>query len=287
MFIMKDLLKTAFLLWTLQLSVQDPAAENLVLRPGNVNGMQDCPINVYFTIDTSESVALKEYPWGSQVEELKVFLRMFVQKLQSTTLLAKQVQWSYGGLHFSDRVEVFSQVTSEASIFLARVNAISYIGRGTFIDCALRNMTEQVQRGMLGSRHRLQFAVVLTDGHITGSPCGGVQQAAEAAKAAGIKIFVVATSSDTMENELKHIASSPVELYRKDYLAFPSTSRESAVNRITDAMVKEGEYECVEQGCLRSEGPHGPKGSKGVKVRIRIINLFFYFYFAVSFELSI
>lgn len=199
-------------------------------------GKDDCPINVYFTVDTSESVALKEYPWGSQVEELKIFLRMFVQKLQATKLQAKQVEWSYGGLHFSDQVEIFSEITSDVSTFLARVSAVNYIGRGTFIDCALRNMTEQVRLTPSG-KPRLQFAVVLTDGHITGSPCGGVQVAAEAAKAAGIKIFVVATHFDTMESELKQIASSPVELYRKDYLAYPSGHRQSAVNRITDLMV--------------------------------------------------
>ncbi|KAM9404086.1 collagen alpha-2(VI) chain-like isoform 2-T2 [Salvelinus alpinus] len=262
---MAGVLKAFLLLWVLQVSAQDPEYDHLLVRPRNINDEKDdCPVNVYFTIDTSESVALREFPWGSLVEELKVFLQMFVERLQTTTLGAKRVQWAYGGLHFSDRVEVFSQVVTDAAVFLRRAQAIRYIGRGTFIDCALRNMTEQVRLTARG-KPRLQYAVVLTDGHITGSPCGGVSRAAEAAKAAGIKIFVVATNEETMESELKQIASSPVELYRKDYMAFPASNRQAAVNRITDTMIKEAEFECQAPMCIQTEGAAGLKGYKGMK----------------------
>ncbi|KAJ8394662.1 hypothetical protein AAFF_G00044650 [Aldrovandia affinis] len=262
--LMDILLRSAFVLWALQVSAFDPEYDHLVIRPPNGSDDRDCPINVYFNIDTSESVALKDYPWGSLVEEIKVFLKVFVQKLEATTLRSGDVQWAYGGLHFSDRVEVFSQVTGEASAFVARANAVKYIGRGTFIDCALRNMTEQVRRAPAG-RPRLQFAVVLTDGHVTGSPCGGVQQAAEAAKAAGIKIFVVAIDKDTVESELRQIASSPVELYRKDYVAFPRAKRDEAIRLIIDAMVKEGESVCQKQVCIHTLGMPGPRGHRGAK----------------------
>ncbi|XP_038833382.1 collagen alpha-2(VI) chain-like [Salvelinus namaycush] len=262
---MAGVLKAFLLLWVLQVSAQDPEYDHLLVRPRNINDEKDdCSVNVYFTIDTSESVALREFPWGSLVEELKVFLQMFVERLQTTTLRAKRVQWAYGGLHFSDHVEVFSQVVTDAAVFLGRAQAIRYIGRGTFIDCALRNMTEQVRLTARG-KPRLQYAVVLTDGHITGSPCGGVSQAAEAAKAAGIKVFVVATNEETMESELKQIVSSPVELYRKDYMAFPASNRQAAVNRITDTMIKEAEFECQAPMCIQTEGAAGPKGYKGMK----------------------
>ncbi|XP_064883416.1 collagen alpha-2(VI) chain-like [Oncorhynchus nerka] len=262
---MAEVLKAVLLLWVLQVSAQDPEYDHLLVRPRNINDEKDdCPINVYFTMDTSESVALREFPWGSLVEELKMFLQMFVERLQTTPLRAKRAQWAYGGLHFSDRVEVFSQVVTDAADFLGRAQAIRYIGRGTFIDCALRNMTEQVRLTASG-KPRLQYAVVLTDGHITGSPCGGVSRAAEAAKAAGIKIFVVATNEYTMESELKRIASSPVELYRKDYMAFPASNRQAAVNRITDTMIKEAEFECQAPMCIQTKGAVGPKGYKGMK----------------------
>nr|XP_006000057.1 PREDICTED: collagen alpha-2(VI) chain-like [Latimeria chalumnae] len=223
-----------------------------------------CPISVYFVVDTSESVALKEYPWGSLVDVLKLFLRTFVSKLQTVNLQASKVNLEIGGLHFSDRVEIFSQVTSNIQDFLQRVKAINYIGRGTFIDCALRNMTEQMRLSSQG-RPQLRFAVILTDGHITGNPCGGVQAAAEAARAAGIKIFVVATSLDTMESELKMIASSPVEVYRKDYIAYPNNYTNVTVNRIIDIMAKEGDSMCDAPTCFTIEGNKGLKGTKGIK----------------------
>uniref|UniRef100_H3A5U4 VWFA domain-containing protein n=1 Tax=Latimeria chalumnae TaxID=7897 RepID=H3A5U4_LATCH len=223
-----------------------------------------CPISVYFVVDTSESVALKEYPWGSLVDVLKLFLRTFVSKLQTVNLQASKVNLEIGGLHFSDRVEIFSQVTSNIQDFLQRVKAINYIGRGTFIDCALRNMTEQMRLSSQG-RPQLRFAVILTDGHITGNPCGGVQAAAEAARAAGIKIFVVATSLDTMESELKMIASSPVEVYRKDYIAYPNNYTNVTVNRIIDIMKKKSYGQCDAPTCFTIEGNKGLKGTKGIK----------------------
>lgn len=256
---MDVLLKTVLLLWAIRVSAQDPEYENLVIQPANSKDDRDCPINVYFAMDTSESVALRDYPWGSLVEELKRFLKIFVEKLEGTTLRSSKVQWAYGGLHFSDRVEIFSRVTSEASVFLARAKAIRYIGRGTFIDCALRNMTEQMSQVSPG---KLQFAVVLTDGHVTGSPCGGVQQAAEAAKAAGMKIFVVATDQNTAESELRQIASSPVQLYRKE---FQRGSQDAAVQMIIDTMVKEGEFVCQGPMCVQTAGRPGPKGQRGRK----------------------
>nr|XP_023991954.1 collagen alpha-2(VI) chain-like [Salvelinus alpinus] len=204
-----------------------PRIRPLASEARNINDEKDdCPVNVYFTIDTSESVALREFPWGSLVEELKVFLQMFVERLQTTTLRAKRVQWAYGGLHFSDRVEVFSQVVTDAAVFLGgHSHQVHYSASqsatvvSTLVGVPSSTVPEEHDRAGEANgqgKARIQYAVVLTDGHITGSPCGGVSRAAEAAKAAGIKIFVVATNEETMESELKQIASSPVAWPRRD-----------------------------------------------------------------------
>ncbi|XP_072515232.1 collagen alpha-2(VI) chain-like [Salminus brasiliensis] len=244
-----------------QFSAQSLPATNL----GKCHPYGDsCLINVYFAIDTSESVVTARFPWGSLVDELIDFLTLFVDRLEKATLLFSNLQWAYGGLHFSSHVEVFSPIVLKPAPFLTRARAIRYIGKGTFIDCALRNVTEQVRLRSLG-KPALQYAVVLTDGHMTGSPCGGIQQAAEAAKAAGIKIFVVATSQDTVEGELKIIASSPSEMYRKDYLAFPSEQQTEAVSRITRAMINEANFVCQKPICMETKGTDGPKGHKGIK----------------------
>ncbi|XP_053570500.1 collagen alpha-2(VI) chain-like [Bombina bombina] len=227
-------------------------------------GTSQCPINVYFTIDTSESVALKESPLGGLMNELKVFLRTFVMHLQGVRIRGSQIRWKYGALHFSDTVESIIGLTDDSSTFIESVNKVKYIGRGTFVDCALKAMTEAIQTesGAIGG---LKFAIVFTDGHITGSPCGGTMGAAEAMKNAGIKTFVVATSLDTVESELTLIASTPYELYRNNYLASPSSHLNRTISRIIDIMTKEAETECGASICLASNDSPGPKGLKGFK----------------------
>ncbi|KAG5271008.1 hypothetical protein AALO_G00174820 [Alosa alosa] len=257
----------AFLSWVvlllsmLQTSAQDPEYDHLIIRPGD---QYFCPVGVYFALDTSESVALRDQPWGSRVDELKTFLKVFSGRLEASVMQSQGIQWTYGGLHFSDHVEIFSPVTSDAAQFLREVEKVRYIGRGTFIDCALRTVTEQVLRSP-GGMPRIQYAVVLTDGYSTGSPCGGVQQAVEAARAAGIRVFVVATDEETSEGDLKQIASLPVELYRKDYLAFPDARRQATVNSIVDIIVKDADFKCQEPMCKETVGITGRKGYRGIK----------------------
>lgn len=65
---------------------------------------------------------------------------------------------------------------------------------------------------------------------------------AEKAREQGIHIFSVAASRNVDESGMREIASSPVELYRDDYLAVdtvggrPSIKTDS-INRIIKAMV--------------------------------------------------
>lgn len=86
------------------------------------------------------------------------------------------------------------------------------------------------------------FSVVITDGHETGSPCGGVKVAAEKARDQGIHIFSVAASRNIDEIGMREIASPPVEVYRDDYIAVdivdgrPKIMTDS-IDRIIKAMV--------------------------------------------------
>lgn len=92
------------------------------------------------------------------------------------------------------------------------------MGKGTYIDCALREMAKEIQSSPSYPR-ALRFAVVITDGHVTGNPCGGIKVAAEEARDKGIHIFAVAASNNIEETGLRDIASSPVSLYRNEYAA--------------------------------------------------------------------
>lgn len=175
----------------------------------------DCPISVYFVIDTSESVALQTVPIESLVNNIKDFVTKFIGRLKAELYQGNvAITWEFGGLHFSDVVKIYSDFTSSESVFLDRLRAIQYIGRGTFTDCALSNMTAEIKsRGARG----VNYAIVITDGHVTGSPCGGMKLQAEKARDAGIKLFAVAPSQNIYEQGLRDIASSPQELYRNGY----------------------------------------------------------------------
>lgn len=121
------------------------------------------------------------------------------------------------------------------------VRGIRYLGRGTFTDCALTNMTQEMLRRR-NSPAALQFAVVITDGHVTGSPCGGIKVAAERARDAGIHVFAVASSNNIDETGLREIADSPVTVYRRDFMAVDlSTGRAvvqtKTIDRIINTMV--------------------------------------------------
>lgn len=204
-------------------------------------GIIECPIKVFFTIDTSETIALQESPPGVLVENIKEFTKIFVQKLEDEEYKGQvHISWSIGGLNFSQTQFVFSPFTTKEN-FIRSLGGVRYKGKGTFTDCALKNMTHQLTQHHSQIKSVL-FAVVITDGHVTGSPCGGIKAMAEKAREKGIHIFSVAASRSIDEIGMSEIASSPTELYRNDYIAVeiiggrPKIKTES-IDRIIKAMV--------------------------------------------------
>lgn len=199
----------------------------------------DCPINVYFVIDTSESVALQTMPIQSLVDHIKLFIPEFIAKLENELYQNHvSITWQFAGLHFSDVVKIYSEFTSSKDIYLNRLNSIQYIGRGTFTDCAISNMTEQI---LTKAAQGVNYAIVITDGHVTGSPCGGMKMQAERARDAGIKLFAVAPSQNVYETGLREIANSPHELYRNSYATTQKDAIEvdtDTINRIIQVMVR-------------------------------------------------
>uniref|UniRef100_A0A8C5Y1N6 Collagen type VI alpha 2 chain n=1 Tax=Microcebus murinus TaxID=30608 RepID=A0A8C5Y1N6_MICMU len=219
----------------------------------------DCPINVYFVLDTSESVAMQP-PTDGLLYHMQQFVPQFISQLQDEVYLGQvALSWRYGGLHFSDQVEVFSPPGSDRASFTRSLQGIRSFRRGTFTDCALANMTQQVRRQ--GGRGAVHFAVVITDGHVTGSPCGGVKLQAERAREEGIRLFAVAPNRNAKEQGLRDIASAPLELYRSDYATMRPGSTDidqDTINRIVRVM-------CYKVSCLEIPGPPGPKGYRGQK----------------------
>lgn len=194
----------------------------------------ECPINLYFVIDTSETIALLERPPGSLVRIIQEFVKDFIRKLSDGDYKGSvQMMWSVGGLHFSQTQEIISKITTKEE-FISRLDTINYLGKGTYIDCALDRMTSIMSSQR--SNNTVQFAVVITDGHVTGNPCNGIKAAAERAKDHKIQLFSVAATKNVEENGMREIASSPVELYRDRYVAVTSEGR--IATEVSDTIIK-------------------------------------------------
>ncbi|XP_013926136.1 PREDICTED: collagen alpha-2(VI) chain, partial [Thamnophis sirtalis] len=225
----------------------------------------ECPITVYFVIDTSESIALQTDPIESLVNHSKKFVAQFVNKLANEVYQQQvSINWQIGGLHFSDIVVIFSSITQDKVLFNDRLAKIRYIGRGTFTDCALSNMTAQMPLNPQGTN----YAIVITDGHVTGSPCGGMKQQADRARDAEIKLFAVAPSQKIYEQGLQEIASLPHELFRNNYATLKKGSVDEdteTMDKIIQVMKHDAFAKCYKMSCLEIQGPRGPKGFQGQK----------------------
>uniref|UniRef100_A0A8C3AP73 Collagen alpha-2(VI) chain n=1 Tax=Cyclopterus lumpus TaxID=8103 RepID=A0A8C3AP73_CYCLU len=180
-------------------------------------GIIDCPIKLFFTLDTSETIALQESPPGSMVKKVMEFTKIFAQRLSDVEYRGQiQISWSIGGLNFSESQHVFSPFTTKEN-FIRNLNGIVYEGKGTHTDCALKEMTHHMTHHFSGTKAVL-FSVVITDGHVTADPCGGIKAMAERARDKGIHIFSVAASRSIDELGMREIASSLPGVYRDDYI---------------------------------------------------------------------
>ncbi|XP_063789350.1 collagen alpha-2(VI) chain isoform X1 [Pseudophryne corroboree] len=230
----------------------------------------NCPINVYFLIDTSESIILQTAPIQTLLDQMKRFIPAFLGKLENVAYLDQvSLNWKYGGLHYSDEVQVYSKITEDKNEYIANLRKVQYIGRGTFTDCAISNMTAQILAQTQGQTNAVNFAVVITDGHVTGNPCGGVKNQVERAQGAGIKFFSVAASRDVYESGLREIANTPYELFRNSYsVTNPKDQTElnqETIDKIIQVMKHEAYGECYKLSCLEIPGPSGLPGQKGQK----------------------
>lgn len=204
-------------------------------------GLIKCPIKVFFTIDTSETIALQASPPGVLVDKVKEYTKMFAQRLVDQDYKGQvHFSWSIGGLNFSQTQWVFSEFTTREN-FIRNVGKIRYKGKGTFTDCALKKMTSKMTQHYSEPKPVL-FAVVITDGHVTGSPCGGMKAMSDKAQEQDIHIFSVAASRSIDKAGMEEIASSPAEVYSDDLIAvdiidgLPKIKTES-IDRIIKVMV--------------------------------------------------
>uniref|UniRef100_A0A8C8RXY8 Collagen alpha-1(VI) chain n=1 Tax=Pelusios castaneus TaxID=367368 RepID=A0A8C8RXY8_9SAUR len=165
-----------------------------------IETFQDCPVDLFFVLDTSESVALRVKPFGTLVTQVKEFTTTFIDKLTDRYYRCdRNLVWNAGALHYSDDVVLIkglSRMPTERNDLNKRVSDVNYIGKGTYTDCAIKRGIEEL---LIGGSHQKEnkYLIVVTDGHpLEGykEPCGGLEDAANEAKQLGIKVFSVAIS---------------------------------------------------------------------------------------------
>ncbi|KAK5622778.1 Collagen alpha-1(VI) chain [Crenichthys baileyi] len=231
----------------------------------------DCPVDLFFVLDTSESVALRQKPPNFYIDQIKEFTKRFVDELQEMRHQCDRVlMWNSGALHYSDEVILvreLSNMRTERQALKKDIDGITYIGKGTYTDCAIKRGLAELLIG--GSNyHENKYIVVVTDGHpITGykEPCGGVQEAANEARQHGVKVFAVAISPDQEDTRLSLIATD--QSYRQNFTAADETrsTKMKTIRTIIDMITNETKDVCCSFDCNAPGGPKGPDGDTGAK----------------------
>ncbi|KAM3667839.1 collagen alpha-1(VI) chain [Ammospiza maritima maritima] len=237
-----------------------------------VSSTEDCPVDLFFVLDTSESVALRVKPFGDLVTQVKDFTNRFIDKLtQRYYRCDRNLVWNAGALHYSDEVVLIKSLTpmpSGQSELKNRVSSVNYIGKGTYTDCAIKRGIEELLIG--GSHHKEnKYLIVVTDGHpLEGykEPCGGLDDAANEAKLLGIKVFSVAISPNHLDQRLNIIATD--HAYRRNFTATSlkptrEIDVEDTINTIIDMIKLNTEQSCCSFECQPPRGPPGPPGDPG------------------------
>uniref|UniRef100_A0A8C5QQ83 VWFA domain-containing protein n=1 Tax=Leptobrachium leishanense TaxID=445787 RepID=A0A8C5QQ83_9ANUR len=223
--------------------------------PKRTNSFQDCPVDIFFVLDTSESVALRIKPFKILVDEVKDFTNAFIEKLTSSFYRCdRNLVWNAGALHYSDEVILIRGLTplpDEKKALKDSVDKVEYIGKGTHTDCGIKRGIEEI---LIGGSHQIEnkYLVVITDGHpLEGykEPCGGLEDAANEARQLGIKTFSVAISPNHLESRLGVIAFD--QNYRKNFTATGISELE--IDHMIDDMIN----------TIGELGPQGPKGYRG------------------------
>ncbi|XP_010132643.1 PREDICTED: collagen alpha-1(VI) chain, partial [Buceros rhinoceros silvestris] len=232
----------------------------------------DCPVDLFFVLDTSESVALRVKPFGDLVAQVKDFTNRFIDKLTSRYYRCdRNLVWNAGALHYSDEVVLIKSLTpmpSGQNELKNRVSSVNYIGKGTYTDCAIKRGIEELLIG--GSHHKEnKYLIVVTDGHpLEGykEPCGGLDDAANEAKHLGIKVFSVAISPNHLDQRLNIIATD--HAYRRNFTATSlkptrELDVEETINTIIDMIKLNTEQSCCSFECQPPRGLPGPPGDPG------------------------
>ncbi|XP_030627492.1 collagen alpha-1(VI) chain [Chanos chanos] len=245
----------------------------LLAQDGRPN-FQECPVDLFFVLDTSESVALRAKPPEFYINQIKTFTKNFIDELKDMRQPCdREVTWNSGALHYSDEVQLVKglvDLKTKRDELKTSIDGINYIGKGTYTDCAIKEGISQLLRA--GSYyHENKYIVVVTDGHpVTGykEPCGGIQEAANEARQHAVKVFAVAVTPDQEDTRLSIIATD--QSYRQNFTAADNTrnTQMRTIHTIINMITNETKDVCCSFDCNAPGGPRGPPGEAGHKGEI-------------------
>uniref|UniRef100_A0A8K9XTR5 VWFA domain-containing protein n=1 Tax=Oncorhynchus mykiss TaxID=8022 RepID=A0A8K9XTR5_ONCMY len=246
----------------------------MLMFPVCVCVCSECPVDLFFVLDTSESVALRAKPPNFYIDQIKSFTERFIMELKEMRHPCdRSLTWNSGALHYSDEiilVRQLSDIATERQALISDIKGISYIGKGTHTDCAIKRGIAEL---LIGGSHYQEnkYIVVVTDGHpLTGykEPCGGIQEAANEARQHGVKVFSVAISPDQEDTRLSVIATD--QNYRQNFTAADNSrsTQLQTIRSIIDMIGETGRQGMPgEKGDIGVEGDKGQQGTDGVDGR--------------------
>uniref|UniRef100_A0A3B3U8F3 VWFA domain-containing protein n=1 Tax=Poecilia latipinna TaxID=48699 RepID=A0A3B3U8F3_9TELE len=165
---------------------------------------------VVFILDSSESAKNKLF------QQEKNFVLMFSTQLSTLKITGISLKIRMAALQYSSSVSIEHRFVDwkDLDLFHRKINAMSYIGQGTFTSFAINTATQM----LLQETHKeaVRIMVLMTDG-VDHPRSPDMIVAAEEAKRHNIKIFTVGLSDVSFQRESKEklqaMASSPAERF--------------------------------------------------------------------------
>uniref|UniRef100_A0AAY5EAU1 VWFA domain-containing protein n=1 Tax=Electrophorus electricus TaxID=8005 RepID=A0AAY5EAU1_ELEEL len=165
-----------------------------------------CALEIAFILDSSESALTFHF------EREREFVRSFSRRITQLQVTGWYLQTRIAALQYSSSVSIVQSFANwhDLDTFLSRIDAMAYIGQGTYSSYAISNATELFVRET--KEENVRVALLLTDG-VDHPRNPDIIAAAAEAKSHNIKLFTIGLSSMVRDShnraKLRAVASAP------------------------------------------------------------------------------